>query len=106
MKKFLFICTMNKLRSLTAETIFSEYVNIEVKSAGIDINATKQIKKEDIIWSDIIFVMEKYHRNKISKKFKEVLKSKRIIVLDILDEYKYMDEELIRILKNKVSRYL
>ncbi len=52
--------------------------------------------------ADIIFVMEKSHRNKLSKKYKSFLKDKRVVCLDIPDEYDYMDSDLIKILKNKV----
>ena len=54
-------------------------------------------------WADIIFVMEKKHRQIIKSKF-EV--DKNIIVLDIPDEYQYMDEELIDIIKSAVADYL
>ena len=48
--------------------------------------------------------MEKAHRNKVSKKYRELLKSKRLIVLDIPDNYECMQPELIQLLKAKVSR--
>ena len=41
-------------------------------------------------WSngpDIIFVMEKAHRNKLSAKFKKFLGEKRLVCLDIPDEF-------------------
>lgn len=52
--------------------------------------------------ADIIFVMEKVHKNKLSKKFQKFLKLKRVICLDIPDEYDYMDVDLINILNQKV----
>lgn len=36
MKKLLFICSQNKLRSPTAEAVFSEYEGLETDSAGLD----------------------------------------------------------------------
>jgi len=59
-----------------------------------------------IEWADAILVMEKSNKNKISKKFKDLLKGKKLAVLDIPDNYEYMDQELIEILKNKVPRYV
>jgi predicted protein tyrosine phosphatase len=50
--------------------------------------------------------MEKKHREKIEIKFPEELAGRRLIVLDIADEYEYMDEELIREIKSKVDHYL
>jgi len=69
MKKLLFICSRNKLRSPTAEAVFSEYAELEVESAGLDRNAEVRVSTEAIEWADIIFVMEKSHKSKLSKKF-------------------------------------
>ena len=59
-----------------------------------------------IEWADIIFVMEKSHRNKITKKFKELLKDKKLVCLDIPDNYNRMDPVLVRLLESKVSRHV
>ena len=50
--------------------------------------------------------MEKAHRNKLSKKFRPHLSGKRVICLDIPDEYDYMDPVLVQLLKEKVTRFL
>lgn len=42
--------------------------------------------------------MEKTHKNKLSKNFQPLLKDKRIICLDIPDEYEYMEPALIELL--------
>ncbi|MGL5806151.1 MAG: low molecular weight protein tyrosine phosphatase family protein [Xenococcaceae cyanobacterium] len=102
MKKLLFICSQNRLRSPTAETIFSEYKGLEVTSAGLDRGAEMPLCSEDILWADLIFVMEKSHRRKLSQKFQPWLKGKRVICLDIPDEYEYMQPALIELLKKKV----
>jgi predicted protein tyrosine phosphatase len=59
-----------------------------------------------IEWADIVFAMERTHRNKIAKQFKALMKGKRLVVLDIPDEYDYMDENLVNLLKARVSRYV
>ena len=105
-QRFLFVCSQNRLRSPTAEQIFSTYENLECDSAGLDSGAMVELSTEQIEWADIIFVMEKRHRNKLSKKFKRVLNGKRMIVLDIPDEYEFMDEALIILLKAKVIKFL
>ena len=106
MKRFLFICSQNKLRSPTAEQVFSHYPNIEVRSAGLNNDAVYHLSSEDLLWAEYIFVMEKAHKNKLQKKFKEFIKNQRIIVLDIPDEYEYMDPILIDELKRKVIKYI
>ena len=104
MKKLLFVCSENRLRSPTAETVFSEHEGVEAIGAGTNTDAETPVSGDLIEWADIILVMEKSHRNKISKKYKELLKDKRLVVLDIPDNYECMQPELIRLLKTKVPR--
>lgn len=106
MKRFLFVCSQNKLRSPTAEQIFSTRADIEVSSAGTNNDAENPIDAEQVEWADVIVVMEKHHRNKLQKHFYSALKSKRLVVLNIPDEYEFMDEGLIKLLKAKMLRYL
>ncbi|MEH2339731.1 low molecular weight protein tyrosine phosphatase family protein [Nostoc sp.] len=106
MKKLLFICSQNKLRSPTAEAVFSEYKGLETDSAGLDRYAQVPLSTEAIASADIIFVMEKSHKNKLSKNFQPFLKDKKIICLHIPDEYEYMEPALIELLKQKVLTLL
>ena len=100
--KLLFVCSQNKWRSLTAEKIFENREGYFVKSAGTEKRARVKITASLIGWADIIFVMEKVHKQKLSKKFQHFIKFKRVICLDIPDEYDYMDVDLINILNQKV----
>lgn len=104
--KLLFVCSQNRLRSPTAEAVFSSYPGVETMSAGTNHDAENSMSADLIEWADVVLVMEKSHRNKLAAKYKAELKSKRLVVLDIPDEYEYMDPELIRILKAKVPRYV
>jgi predicted protein tyrosine phosphatase len=106
MKNVLFVCSQNRLRSPTAEQIFSRRENIEVESAGTNHDADSPLTAELVAWADIIFVMEKVHRAKLQRKFRTSLKKARVICLDIPDDYEFMDPELIRLLEVRVSRYL
>jgi predicted protein tyrosine phosphatase len=94
------------LRSPTAESIFSQWPGVEVKSAGLNNNAATPISVDVIRWAQVILVMEKSHKNKLFKKFRAHLKDKKIVVLGILDEYDYMQPELIQLLKTKVPQYV
>jgi predicted protein tyrosine phosphatase len=105
-KRVLFVCSQNKLRSPTAEQVFSTWENIEVSSAGTNNDACNPLDGEQIEWADIIFVMEKAHRAKILRKYKKSLNGKRIVCLDIPDDYEYMDPALIRILEAKIPKFL
>ena len=104
MKRLLFVCSENRLRSPTGEAVFSEYEGVEAIGAGTNSDAETPVSGDLIEWADIILVMEKSHRNKISKKYKELLKNKRLVVLEIPDNYECMQPELIKLLKVKVSR--
>jgi predicted protein tyrosine phosphatase len=105
-RNILFICSQNKLRSPTAEQIFADWPGIETLSAGLKPEADNPVTPEALEWADIIFVMERAHRTKLSTKFKKHLNGKRIICLDIPDEFDYMNPELIRLLKVKVTQFL
>lgn len=105
MKNVLFICSQNRLRSPTAEQVFASHPGIEVASAGTNNDAETPLTSELVRWADIIFVMERTHRSKLQKRFRADLKA-RVICLDIPDEYEFMDEELVALLKAKVYRHL
>lgn len=106
MRRYLFVCSQNRLRSPTAEQIFSARKDIEVASAGTNNDAENPLTAELIDWADSIFVMERAHRNKIQKRFRASLKNKHLVCLDIPDDYEFMDPVLVRILENRMSRYL
>ncbi|GLR16163.1 low molecular weight protein tyrosine phosphatase family protein [Portibacter lacus] len=102
----LFICSRNQWRSKTAETIFKNRDGYNIRSAGTSKVARIRISQKLIEWADLIFVMEKKHKKRIVELFNKSIDSKEIIVLDIPDNYKYMDEELIKNLEDSVSFYL
>ncbi len=106
MKHILFICSANKLRSPTAEQVFSQWPNLEVASAGLDNRADVPLSAELIDEADIIFVMEKVHRSRLSKRYRKYLNAKRVICLDIPDNYGFMDPELIKLLEARAGRIL
>jgi predicted protein tyrosine phosphatase len=106
MRKILFVCSQNRLRSPTAEKVFSTYPDIETDSAGLNHDAIQPISPEQLEWADVIFVMEKTHLSKLRKKYKKHLNRQRLVCLNIPDDYDYMDAELVEILKHKVETYL
>jgi len=81
----LFVCSENRLRSPTAEAVFSEYSGINAISAGTNSDAETTVSGDLIEWADSILVMEQSHRNKVSKKFRNLLKGKKLVCLDIPD---------------------
>lgn len=102
----LFICSRNKWRSATAENIYKNHPDHQVRSAGTAPSAKIKINAKLIIWADLIFVMEKKHKQRITERFPEETYDKEIVTLHIPDEYQYMDDELIEELNAKVADYL
>jgi len=102
----LFVCSRNKWRSPTAEEIWKKHPNYNARSSGTSPKAKKTISPADIRWADIIFVMEKKHKNRLISEFTRLLEYKPLYVLDIPDEYQYMDDELVAELEIKVNTVL
>jgi len=102
----LFVCSQNKLRSPTAEQVFANYPGVETRSAGTNRDAETPLSQELVEWADVVFVMERQHRSKLQQRFRAHLKSKRIICLDIKDDYGFMDPALTEMLQAKVPRHL
>ncbi|UYV15921.1 low molecular weight protein tyrosine phosphatase family protein [Porphyrobacter sp. ULC335] len=106
MKNILFICSQNRLRSPTAEQVFAEHPGIQVSSAGTNQDAENPLTTELVAWADIIVVMERQHRTKLQKRFRNALRGQRVICLDIPDDYDFMDPELVRLLKSRMAQHL
>ncbi|MEO6134308.1 MAG: hypothetical protein ABIP35_04085 [Ginsengibacter sp.] len=102
----LFVCSRNIWRSCTAETIYKNRQDHKVKSAGTEPSAKVRVSAKSILWADMIFVMEKKHRQRLSDKFANEIAGKAIIILDIEDDYEYMDPELIEMIQLSVDPYL
>ena len=105
-RNLLFICTQNRLRSPTAEQVFADWPGVETQSAGLGNDAATPVSPELIAWADLIFVMEKAHRRKLAAKFRAYLAGKRVICLDIPDDYAFMDPALVRLLQARVPKFL
>lgn len=102
----LFVCSKNKWRSKTAETIFKNSQAHKVRSAGVDAGSDVRLTADLLAWADIVFVMERKHKALIREKFSEAYEDSSIVVLDIPDEYQFMDEELVLCLRNGVATYI
>jgi len=102
----LFICNQNLLRSPTAERIFSGRGGMEVASAGVAPNAVNPVSGELVRWADLIFVMEEWHQSELARRFPPHLENKRVICLDIPDQFEFMDPVLVRLLEAKAGPFL
>lgn len=101
----LVICGKNKRRSRTAEHIFKNDDRFNIRSAGLSLKSNRKLSEKDLNWAGLVLVMETDHRSKIKELYRQ-LQLPNIIVLDIPDEYEYMDEGLIGILEDKINEIL
>jgi predicted protein tyrosine phosphatase len=104
LSKLLFICSKNQWRSPTAELLFKDHPFHITRSAGTSDKARIHISQKMIDWADVIFVMERKHRDIIKQRF--TFKSQLVIILEIEDNYQFGDPELIEILKVSLADYL
>ena len=98
----LFVCSENRLRSPTAESVFSKYEGINAISAGTNADAETTLSGDLVEWADVIFAMEASHRARIAKKFSALLRDRKLVCLDIPDRYDYLQPELVRLLESRV----
>ena len=105
-KNILFVCSRNRWRSPTAERVWRNHPDLNVRSAGTSSSARKTISPADIGWADVIFVMEYQQKRKLVANFGQLVAHKPLVVLDIPDDYHYMDPELVTILQETVADYL
>lgn len=94
----LFVCAMNRQRSVTAERLYRNDPRLEVRSAGVREGANRRISAEDLRWAGVVFVMERDQKTWITERFAG-RDLPRIEVLDIPDEYLCMDPRLQEILR-------
>ena len=102
----LFVCSRNQWRSPTAECVFRDQAGLNVRSAGTSASARHRVSLKDVEWADIVFTMEKKHRSMLVAEFAEALGDKPMHVLDIPDEYRFMDSELVEQLREQVGPLL
>jgi predicted protein tyrosine phosphatase len=94
------------LRSPTAERVFADWPDITTASAGLNHDAENPLTSELVRWADLLFVMEPAQRRKLGARFRTELHDKRVICLEIPDDFEFMAPSLVDLLKARVSRHL
>jgi len=101
----LFVCGRNRWRSPTAQRLYANDSRVEARSAGVSARSPHQVSSADIEWADLILVMEEEYAAWLRRNFQKTnlppMKS-----LDIPDEYEYMDEELVELIRNSVEPHV
>ena len=105
--RLLFVCSRNGWRSPTAEAIFHGRGGCEARSAGTEPSARVRVTEKMIAWADWIFCMEKRHVERLRQRFDPALfEGRRLVRLDIPDDYERMDPELVALLEAAVGEHL
>jgi predicted protein tyrosine phosphatase len=103
--RILFICGKNRCRSPTAEVVFGRLQGIEADSAGVRDDADVVVTAEQVAWADVVAVMERRYQKPLQQRVgSAVLRNKKIVNLDVQDDYEAMDEALIAVLLTRAAR--
>ena len=103
--KILFVCSRNRRRSLTAEKIFNNIPGWQVRSAGTAEGARIKVTDGLLGWADVVVVMEKRHKERLQEKFQETFDAAQCRCLFIQDEYEFMEESLVTLLREKMREH-
>ena len=106
MRNWLFVCSRNRLRSPTDETMCGDLPDTETASPGTGPDADNPLTGELIAWADTIFAMERVHRTRVQWRFRRHLSGKRVVCLDIPDDYTCMDPALMALLTKRMARFV
>ncbi len=104
--RVLFVCSRNQWRSPTAEQIWRKHPRVSARSAGTSPSARRRVSESDLRWAEVIVVMEEKHKSRLVAEYRRIVEDKPIHVLDIPDEYNYMDPELVEELRSSVGEIL
>jgi len=100
----LFVCTLNKARSVTAERLYRRTPGLDVRSAGISDRAGHQVNEADLAWADRVVVFEPEHERWIRGTFGGDLPL--IVDAGVADDYSADDHSLIAELMDVLSPLL
>ena len=105
-RRVLFVCRANRRRSATAERVFAKRPDLDVRSAGTSEDALARVNAHMLAWADVIFVMEDEQREALERMFPAHPALARVRCLQIPDDYRFLDEELVRMLEERVAAHL
>ncbi|OZC02264.1 low molecular weight protein tyrosine phosphatase family protein [Rubricoccus marinus] len=101
--RVLFVCSRNRLRSPTAERVFSEASGVQTLSAGTAPDADVRVSLDLIEWTDWIVCMEPRHARAIRRDFGPHVAGVEITTLGIPDDYAFMDPALVDLLRQRLA---
>ena len=106
MTRVLFVCSRNQWRSPTAEVVYQNDARVAARSAGLSSTARQRVSEKLLLWADLVLVMEHEHKRRLYEQFPDLMDEVRTEVLDIPDDYPFMDPELIELIHQRVEPLL
>jgi predicted protein tyrosine phosphatase len=104
MTNTLFICGKARKRSPTAAAVAADRLGLQTDFAGLSADADERISTEHLAWADTIAVMEKAQLSRLKRQMGPHLKGKRLVCLDIPDDFEFMQPALIDLIASRLSR--
>jgi predicted protein tyrosine phosphatase len=110
--KALFLCSTGLLRSPTAASVFTQPpYGWNTRSAGVSVEyALIPVTLPLLFWADKVILMEREHKDALSRIFStrvEKLEKEKggdfFNILDIPDDFAYIDKELVTLLRARVD---
>ena len=89
----LFVCTLNKARSVVAARLYRRTPGLAVRSAGTSDRAAHQVTAHDLRWADRVIVFEPAHARWLRATFAAPLPE--IVDAGVDDAYTATDPELV-----------
>ena len=100
------MCSRNVWRSPTAERLFARAEGVRARSRGLSRSARRRLTDADLRWADVVMVMEDAHHDRLLEHHREALADTPVYVLDVPDDYRFMDPELVGMLEQSVPPLL
>jgi len=104
--RVLFLCRHNRMRSPTAERVFSKRADLDVRSAGTAGDALAHVNTNMLEWADLIFIMDDRQRQSLVRQFAGHPSLEQLICLEIPDDFSFMQPELVDLLQTRTAPHL
>jgi predicted protein tyrosine phosphatase len=103
--KVLFVCTSNVARSPMAVSVFRELAGgggrHEARSAGLGVGARRRVTTRELVWADVVAVMEAGHSVAIERQWPS--HAAKLRVLGVPDDYDPDEPELRVLMTAKIQ---
>jgi predicted protein tyrosine phosphatase len=102
-RKVLFVCHLNRVRSATAERLFCKRPDLDVRSAGTSCDAMVQVNARMLDWADVVITMDEGQRHALQEMFPQHPALAQLVCLQIPDEFTFLQPELVMLLEERVT---